>query len=186
MDPTREKSGRFSRLVSNLSISIVVIVTAAALFTIRSYSYSDTLTILDVTITADEGLLSISVPLVLLAPKQDSTNAWETYERESTGWKAELAGKCTLRNWMDSLDTTGCEGLMFLDFGYWLGGWLSNSRPGSFVVLFVPIWFAAITFVVCTYLVLSGRVKISLKTIFLATALVAGLVWLLTMRANAG
>ena len=164
---------------------MAVFLIVAAVLTIRSYSYSDTLTFMDVTLTADEGLLSINVPLVPLAPDKDTAIGWITYKRDSINWKAGLGGKSTLRNWMATLDSIGCEGTMFLDFGYWLGGWQSDSRPGAFIVLFAPVWFSILIFGFGVVSLSLGWIKINLKMMFAGTALVAGLIWLLTLRAAA-
>ena len=89
--------------------------------------------------------LSVSLPLVRLAAKASPQSGFLTYDRGPVFWNYDgVAGKTPLRSWMSRLNTVGCTGGMFLDFGFWTGDWQSNSRPGPFVVLFVPIWFVGL------------------------------------------
>ena len=78
----------------------------------------------------------------------------------------------------------GENGFLFADFGYWKGGWQSASRPGPFVVVFVPVWLiGCLMFGIC--LAFTFRwVRFRLLTLLAAMTLIAGLLWLLTLRAG--
>ena len=100
---------------------------SSALLSLRSYSYSDSLTFLDTTVSTDEGLLSFQFPLVRLAQGEKPRTDWMTYTRGKIRWEADDAGKTRLRDWMATLDPASSGGILW-GFGYWKGGWQSNSR----------------------------------------------------------
>jgi hypothetical protein len=159
----------------------------SALLTWRSYRRSDSLTFLDMTMCTDEGLLSLQVPLVRLATSEQPSTQWVTYRRGTNIWEAfdGEGGKSLLRNWMSMLDATGCKGGMIFGIGYWKGSWQSNSRPGPFIVMFMPIWVAiatTLTLIAVAYLL---RMRFSLATMLLGTTIMGGLLWLLSLRATA-
>ena len=161
----------------------ITIAVCSVLATGRSYTRSDSLTFIDATVCTDEGLLSLQIPLVRLALHEAPSTEWMTYKRGKNTWESEDGGgKATLRNWMSMLDTARCEGGMVAGFGYWKGGWQSSSRPGSFIVMFLPIWVAiatALTFVATIYWL---RVRFTLATMLLGTTFVGGMLWLLSLR----
>jgi hypothetical protein len=140
----------------------------SVLLTFRSYSYSDSFTLYDATVGTEEGLLSLQIPLVRRIPSEPSSTEWATYSRGKSSWETDgNAAKATLRDWMSMLDTVRCEGAMFGGFGYWKGAWQSPSRPGPFIVMFLPIWFAVLTGSMFIALVCWRRVRFRLATILI-------------------
>ena len=70
---------------------------------IRSYSRSDSLTLCDVCLTADEGLVSLQVPLTRLAANETPAFEAVIYERSQNVWTSGRAG--TMRR---STAAVGC------------------------------------------------------------------------------
>ena len=167
------------------AVLCVVTILGAYVASNRSYQVSDSLTFLDVTICADEGLLSLQIPLVLRSPSHTPSNQLVSYVREPKMWDAPAGGgKATLRNWMSILDKTHCEGGMICGFGYWKGSWQSDSRPGPFLVVFVPIWVATVAVSVLTAILFLRRLRIRLLTMLIATTCIAVVLSLLTLLAD--
>ena len=173
---------RRKRLWTALGLTAMFVVVTAIL-TVRSYWRSDSLTVADATICTDEGLISLQIPLVRLARKESATTTWVTYTRGANMWKAGDGGKAKLRTWMSLKDQVGIEAGMVAGFGYWKGSWQSNSRPGPFIVLFMPIWAAVAAIVLFAAVFVTRRVKFRISSLLVATAVVGGLLWLLTLRA---
>lgn len=160
------------------------IAVCSALATWRSYTRSDSLTLIDATVCTDEGLLSLQIPLVRLAPREEPTTQWLTYKRGNNMWETEDGGgKATLKNWMSMLDRVRCEGGTVAGFGYWKGAWQSSSRPGPFIVVFIPIWVAIATALALVATMYWFRIRFTLATMLLGTTCVGGLLWLLLLRA---
>ena len=150
---------------------------------IQSYWWSESVTLCDVCWTADEGLVSLQLPLTRIAAKEIPTSEFLIYERGPMIWTSGLAGKTPLRRVMAMLDIIRADGAMFADFGFWKGSWQSNSRPGPFVVLFVPVWLGGVA-VFCGYLAFHCRIiRFRVSSLLVAMTLIAGLLRLLTMRA---
>jgi hypothetical protein len=167
----------------NVYLIVAAIALCTLLIHVSSYGRSVSIQFCDVTVTDDEGLLSLNVPLVRLAAKASPRSEFLVYDRSPVFWSyGGVAGKTPLRSWMSRLNTVGCTGGMILDFGFWKGAWQSDSRPGPFVVLFVPIWFGGLV-VFGIYLAFYYRlVRFRLRTLLVAMTLVAGLLWLLMLR----
>jgi hypothetical protein len=158
------------------------VVVCSLVVTLRSYHRSDSLTFLDATVCTDEGLLCWQIPLVRKASNEPSAPAqWITYTRGKNMWETDGGGKATLRNWMSMLDQVRADGSMFWGFGYWKGAWQSNSRPGPFLVVFVPIWAALASLFALVATVCWRRIQFSLATIMIATGCVGVALWLLTL-----
>lgn len=166
---------------------VYVVAIAAAvctfLFHVQSYSWSESVQLCDVCVTADEGLVSLQVPFTRLAPKETSTAEFKIYERGQHTWISGIAEKCPLRNWMSMLDAVRCPGGMFADFGFWKGGWQSESRPGSFVVVFAPAWLVGVALFTGLLAFYYRIVRFRLRSVLVAFTLVAGLLCVLTLRA---
>lgn len=139
----------------------------------------------DVTLTVDEGLVSLNLPLVRIAAKQRPRSEFLIYKRDKLAWSAGEGGKTRLRSWMSSLDQVRCDGAMFADFGYWKGAWQSDSRPGPFVVVFAPVWFAGLLAFGAFALLALGWIRFRLRSLLIATTVFAWLLYLLTQRAPA-
>ena len=181
LNPNTKTEAR--RLLFVAFVSGLVFLVCSTVLTVRSYSRSDSLTFADATICTDEGLISFQIPLVRLARTEQATTRWMSYARGDKMWEAGNGGKATLRNWMSILDETGCDGGMFAGSGYWKGDWQSDSRPGPFIVTFVPIWTAVAATLAFVAVFLGRRVKFQVRSILVCTVLVGGLLWLLTLRA---
>jgi hypothetical protein len=75
----RVKTHRAKRILFCIVGALLVFFAGSTAITIRSYSFSDTLTFNDAMIATDEGLISLLVPLVRLAHDQDPSTGWVTY-----------------------------------------------------------------------------------------------------------
>ena len=167
------------------TVVCVATIFCAYVVTNRSYQYSDSLTFLDATICTDEGLISLQIPLILRSKSHQPLAQWMTYARGPNSWDApDGGGKATLRHWMSILDQTRCEGGMFSGIGYWKGSWQSDSRPGPFLVVFVPIWIAIVAIAPFLTILWMRRLRFRLLTMLLATLCAALLLALLTLRAD--
>lgn len=99
-------------------------------------------------------------------------------------WESDDGGgKATLRNWMSMLDRVRCEGGMVAGFGYWKGAWQSDSRPGPFIVMFVPVWLGVAVALMGVALACWFRVRFRLATLMMGTTFVGVMLWLLSLRA---
>ena len=171
-------------MIRHAALLAIAISVCSVLATWRSYAYSDSLTFVDATVCTDEGLLSLQIPLVRRAPDGQMVTRWITYKRGKGMWEmGDGGGKARLRYWMTILDTTGCEGGMVGGFGYWKGAWQSSSRPGPFIVMFVPIWFAAASMFMLIVICHLRRMRFKLATMLLGTTLISVMLWLLTLQA---
>ncbi|WP_413432561.1 hypothetical protein [Crateriforma spongiae] len=142
------------------------------------------MTFLDATLCADEGLLSFQIPLVRLASSTEPTMEWISYKRGVNAWQTDDGRmKTTLRNWMSMIDEVGCDGGMIADFGYWRGDWQSELRPGPFIVMFLPIWFATALAILSLSLAYWYRSQFRLFTLLSGTAFAGVIFWLLSLRA---
>jgi hypothetical protein len=173
------------RTIRETLLLVSAIAICSTLATLRSYRRSDSLTFLDVTMCTDDGLLSLQMPLVRLATNEQPSTQRVTYRRGTNMWEAfdGEGGKSTLRNWMSMLDATGCKGGMVFGIGYWKGSWQSNSRPGPFIVMFMPIWVVIATALTLVAVAYRLRMRFSLATMLLGTTIMGVLLWLLSLRA---
>jgi hypothetical protein len=167
----------------SICIAAALIAASTILLHIHSYWWSESLTLCDVTVRTDEGLVSLLLPLTRIAANESPTSGFLLYKRGPKVWTAGLAGHTPLRNWMTSLDSAGAHGGMFADFGFWKGAWQSDSRPGPFIVLFIPVWFVGTT-LFGIYLAFHFQlIRFRLRTLLIATTLAAFALFLLTLRA---
>jgi hypothetical protein len=163
--------------------TVVAIVTL--LFHLHSYWWSESITLCDVTLTADEGLVSLNVPLVRLAAKQRPNWGATIYRRAPRVWEASGgAAKTPLRAWM-AFEEERSPRAMFADFGFWKGGWQTESRPGPFVVVFMPVWSVGLAVFGAFLAFRYGYVRFKLRSILIAMALFAVLLFVATLRAPA-
>jgi hypothetical protein len=169
---------------STIALVALVVAAATAAFHVHSYWWCETLTLCDVQLCADEGLASLLVPLCRLAAKETAESNFVLYKRGQNSWigVGSSAGRSTLRNWM-SIGAGNSPHAMFADFGYWRGGWQSESRPGPFLVVFTPVWFVGAAVFGGFLLVYFGFIRFRLRTLLIAMAVAAGLLCLLTLRA---
>jgi hypothetical protein len=185
MDANEQQPIRLPQTRWSTIVCVALVVAAAtAAFNVHSYWWCETLTLCDVRLCADEGLASLQLPLCRLAAKETAESNFVIYRRVTQGWDGigSSAAKSTLRNWM-SMGAGGSPHAMFADFGYWKGGWQSESRPGSFLVVFTPVWFVGLALYGGFLLIYFGLIRFRLRTILIAFVLAAGLLCLLTLRA---
>lgn len=181
---TAPSSNRNRPSFRHIAFLLVAIVVCSLLASWRTYRHSDSLTFLDATVCTDEGLLSLQIPLVRLAPAEEPSTRWITYKRGTNMWETDDGGgKTTLRNWMSMLDTVRCEGGMVAGFGFWKGAWQSDSRPGPFIVMFVPVWVGTTAALIAVAFACLFRVQFRLGALLMATTLVGAMLWLLSLRA---
>lgn len=173
---------RLARVPPAVYLAAVAVTLCTAMLYASSYWRSISIEMCDVTVTDDEGLFSVNVPLTRLASATSPRSEFVIYEHGPIVWSSGLAGRTPLRSWMSNLEARGPTSGMFLDFGFWKGGWQSDSRPGPFIVLFVPIWFVGLV-VFGFYLAFYFRlIHFRLRTMLIAMTVVAGLLWLLMLR----
>jgi len=179
--PVAQPTGKPRRSRTPVYIAAAIISIGAILVHVGSYSWSPSITLWDVCLTCDDGLVSLEVPLTRLTATGKPTSNFLLYKREG-GWMAGMAGKTGMRGVMGRPDFPG---MSFADFGYYSGAWLCEARPGPFTVLFVPVWLVAVvTFGI--FLAFHYRlVRFRLRSLFVLTATCAVIFWLLTLRAPA-
>jgi hypothetical protein len=150
--------------------------------TVWTYYYSPALTVCDLTVQFDEGLVVVLVPLVPIAKGETPRTDFLLYRRDANGWNAGKAGRMPWRN-LPNVEAFANDSAFLVGFGYWLGGWQSDARPGRFFVLLLPMWAVA-SFGFLAYLAVRARwVRLRLWMLFVLTAVLAiGLAWL-TRRA---
>ena len=166
-------------------IVATVVATATLLFHLHSYWWSESITFCDVTLTVDEGLVSLNVPLVRIAANRQPVWDAMIYGRRVGGWASSGgAGKTPLRYWM-ALEEMASVSAMFVDFGCWKGDWQSKSRPGPFVVVFVPVWFVGLGVFGIFLAFRAGYVRFRMRSILIAMALLAVILFVATLRAPA-
>src|SRR5262245_53751745 len=110
-------------------VAATIIAVCTMLLHICSYRWSPSLTVFDVCVTCDEGLMCLDLPLTRLTATGEPTSNLRLYKRDRMVWTAGAGGKTPLRAWMAMLDTVRAEGAMLADFGYWKGAWKSAARP---------------------------------------------------------
>jgi len=166
-------------------VAAAIIAIGAILVHVGSYWWSPSVTLWDVCLTCDEGIVSLEPPLTRLTATGKPTSDFIVYKRDQSMWTAGAGGKTTIRTVMANRKSWGFEGQMFADFGYYKGAFHCDARPGPFIVVFVPVWLVAImtfgVFLAIYYRVLRFR----LRSLFVLTALCAVVFWLLTLRAPA-
>ncbi len=158
----------------------IIVAVCTVLFQIYSYSWSPSASLCDVELTADEGLVSVTVPLTRIAAAETPASRFVVFERGPNVWTAGRGGKTPLRYWMNTFGRR--DGTIFADFGYWKGAWLSNSRPGPFLVVFVPVWFMGVATLGIFLAFYFRLVRFRLRSLFVVTVLVAALLFLVRMR----
>lgn len=166
-------------------IVATVVAITTLLFHLHSYWWSESITLCDVTLTVDEGLVSLNVPLVRLAAKRQPVWDITLYKRGPIVWETDgVAARTPLRTWM-AFKNEPSPRAMFADFGFWKGDWQTESRPGPFVVVFIPVWFVGLAVFGAFLLFRSGYVRFRLRSILIAMALFAVLLFVTTLRAPA-
>jgi len=163
-----------------LAAAIIAVCTVAV--HALSYSWSPMLALFDVEATFDEGLASLLVPFVRIPEKATPVSTFVVYERRRNGWSAGVAGKTPLRHWMNTFP--GRHSAMFAGFGYWVGDWQSKSRPGPFIVVFVPIWFLGVATFAAFLAVYFRWIRFGLRALFVLMTLSAVLLFVLRLRSG--
>ena len=166
-----------------LFITFSIAFAIALLVTLHSYFRSVSVTFCDATVCTDEGALSLQIPLVRLAKGQPFRTSVTVYRRGEHVWEHPSGSqKSTLQGWMELSDSEWFKGASFGKFGYWQGDWQNDSRPGAFIVVFIPIWLLVLAAWLLFALVRHYRVTWSMRWILLVT-LIAGIgLRLLTLR----
>jgi len=176
---------RFDRKRAVLPILVAAAFGLLALLTsLRSYSRSDSLILLDTKITTDEGLLTLQLPLSRLAVGEQPKTSFLTYERTPMLWRAGMRGKMPLRTWMGSLGSEANAG-MIGGFGYWKGDWQSDSRPGPFIRVFAPLWAVFAALYVVFFVLYLRRWRFTIRSMLIPTAIFAAVLGLLTWHCPA-
>lgn len=159
----------------------------STLLTIRSYWRSDSLTLTDVTVRAEEGLIWLRVPLVRLARTEEATTQWTTYKRRNDApvWETETTEIITLRLMVENIEATvETDAGLLWGFGYLTASNMSNARPGRCITVIAPIWAVSAMLTIVVGVFIRRRIRFGLRSILVGTALVGGLLWLLALRAG--
>lgn len=160
-----------------------VMAVLAAGVTAWSYYYSPSLTVCDLTVQLDEGLVAVNVPLAPIAPGETPRTEFLLYRRGPRTWGTGEAGRMPWRN-LPKVEDFADDCLLVAGFGYWLGGWQSDARPGRFILLLLPLWAVA-AFTLLAYLAIrTRRVRLRLWMFFAITAACAVALTWLTRRAT--
>ena len=135
-DATQPQRTNRRKTASLTFVLVVACLVSSTLLTVRSYRRSDSLTLADVTIRTEEGLIWLLVPLVRLARTEEATTEWTTYKRRRgfPVWETENTEMITLRlSVKNSQNTSDLDAGFMWGFGYQTGSWLSDSRPGPYI-----------------------------------------------------
>lgn len=163
-------------------IVAVMFVAGTAAFHAHTYWWSESLQIADVTLQTDEGLVSLNLPLTRIAANETPAWGFTLYSRAPKIWMAGNARQAPLRSWMVHLGQTDEDWGVFADFGYWMGSWQSKSRPGPFIILFVPVWFLGLALFGGYLAVHFQIVRFRLRTLFIVMTLTACALFLLKLK----
>ena len=186
-DATQPRPTNRRKLLSLTCVLVVAWLVSSTLLTVRSYWRSDSLTLADLTIRAEEGLIWLRVPLVRLARTEEATTEWTSYRhrRGQPVWESEGTEMITLRLQVKNSRLEGSQDdIRFMwGFGYDMDSWLSGSRPGPCIKLIAPIWAVAAVLTVVAGVFSRRRIRFTLWSLLVVISLVGGVLWLLTLRA---
>jgi hypothetical protein len=162
------------RLDRHQRIAVVILAaiaaTCGAALHASSYKWSVSLTVLDLRLVTDEGLIGVQVPLTRLAPGESPQTEHLVYGTGPNGmkWFSGDRGRTPFRAFLsfDEIDAP-----LFADFGYWKGAWQSDARPGPFVYLFAPAWFVAFMGFGVSLAVYYRKVRFGIRTLLVLMAL---------------
>ncbi len=176
-----------SRIASKEVVVAVMFVAATIVSTVLSYRYSDSITVLDSTVCTDQGLFSFQIPLCRLASTAPTSHEARRFVWNEGMWKSGTnGGKCALRVWMTAQEVKESvpNMAMVADFGYWVGGWQSEARPGPFIVVFAPIWFVWLIGYLMFLAIVKYKPQFSIRILFIGISLMAVLLWAITLRSS--
>ena len=184
------------------SLSAAVVALVITVFTVafywRTFSKSEEITLCDVSFFADEGLVSLSLPLTRLSREGTCFSRLRVFNRSERGWSSESTLRRPLRKQIEQMqargrpttDPFGRSGsgvgtdnkrprdfFALAGFGYNSGDWLSEDRPGPWIKIFVPVWFVGLG----CYLIYLGlrwrRVRFGIRTLIGLMLVVALFLW---------
>lgn len=173
------------RLDRRQRIAVVILAaiatTSGVLLHVSSYWRSVSLTVLDLRLVTDEGLIGVQVPLTRLARRESPQTRLLVYGTDPNGrrWVSGDRGRTPFRTF---LHLDGIDAPMFADFGYWKGDWQSRARPGPFIYLYMPVWFVALTGFGVSLAVYFRKLRFGIRTLLLLTALCGIAVCLITLH----
>ena len=166
-----------------LPIATLAVLVIATLATVHSYFHSVSVAFCDATICTDEGAVSLQIPLVRFAHDQTFRTELLIYRRGEHVWEhSSAARKSTLQGWMAQADEEWFKGASYAKFGYWRGDWQNDSRPGPFIVIFVPIWSVTLVLGIGFVVIRHYRIKWSFRMMLILVCIAGIGLRLLTLR----
>lgn len=149
---------------------------------VSSYWWSPSLRLLDVEVQTDQGLVVIHLPLTRLEPDASPESRFVLYRADATrkGWFAEGRGRSQIRGFLEYIRYENA--FLFADFGYWLGAWQSEARPGRFLYVLAPCWFVALGVFLLSLAVYFRMARFSIRALLALTAMCGAAVWLLNLH----
>ena len=191
-------------------ITVAVAMTMVGLaigFYLRTFSKSEEITLFDVSLFADEGLISFNIPLTRLAPNGISISRVRIFERSKQSWTSGTTypGTTIRRPLRKSIEVrqarppvispsgnsssgvvpaikTRRDFFVLADIGYIYGDWKSEDRPGLWITLFVPVWFVGLLCYVL-YLLFNFRLfRFRIRTLLSLMVIAALFTWVTHLR----
>ena len=157
-----------------LAIPVMFWLTLSTVLVWVSYSHSEAAIIADFGICIDEGLFGFQIPLDGLKPGESAETYWISYARKkgSSIWTAAgVPDRTPLRTWINLLAWNEGSAGMFFGFGYWY--------DDHNVTFCVPVWLVLGTAIFLVTMIVTGRVRFSIRALLILVTSCAGLVWLL-------
>ena len=173
-----EKSPAQNRPQAVYIVTALIAVGTAAFYA-HTYWWSESLTLRDVNLTTDEGLISLTLPLTRLAANEKpSRGFYSTIETLRQVWTAGKAGRAPLRYWMAHLDKFRADGRSLRTLA--LEGQLAISVSArTFMLADRAAWLVGLAifgvYMVCRY----RACTVQTTTLFIAMTLTAGAIYLL-------
>jgi len=187
-----------NRVLLRVLVPVLAWASVSYLLTVQSYSHSETLTYSDVTLTVDEGLVSLLIPLTRLADGHNATSDFQIYSlHKENGWATDRwvtvdgSTRFRTREYLDIIRKSGQHETYRIGTRYGFGYVLidqrgtSSSRPGFLLWLIVPIWSVIAACTTLISLLSISRPRVSLRALMILTAVAALLAVLPTLRAPA-
>ena len=175
--------------IRRIFAAVILSVIASIALHIASHYYSPEITACEFSLTGEEGLIAVTLPLVGHDDNLPYVNSVCIYRRQNGQWKIPdtLGAKTGTRGTIAFLNfprrpgiSLGprAKGSLYFDFGYIKFPGYRPERPEKSIVLVAPIWILSIIFVVAFTAFELGYFRFSIKTMLVLTAMAAMLLWL--------
>ncbi len=182
-----------------LVVFALVIVCLTLWIHFRSFSRSEDVTLFDVSLFTDEGVLTLKFPLTRLTKEGECHSQVRVFIRDKQNWKSGPSNRSTHKNFLQTLNSNASpfgpvktsnvpnqkqrrNHFDLAGFGYLYGDWLSEERPGPWLKLFVPIWFTGLCFLIVVLTFGRRLLKYKLSAVIGLMTAAALFVWATHLR----